>query len=82
MKGEFELRQTRDLCEDIAAMIHRHIVRMNHKGIGQQLLMRISRKSKVPIAKLRRMYEGMGAQATTEDVGAVQWACQEMLKDK
>ena len=81
MGNEFQLKQTNDLCEDFAVMMHRFVCRMSHKGI-EDPLQKIARKAHIPLKALRKMYLGGQPRSTIGDWAAVQWACREVLSKK
>lgn len=74
----FKLTQTRNLWEDVAVMIHRFVCRIMRPGWEDPLL-NIARKAKMPVATLREIYYGRRPSVTVDQVGKIQWACEEVL---
>lgn len=69
-----------NLCEDLGALMHRWVIWLYRKEIDSPLH-EVSTKSQVSRTRVNDMYLGEAPQATVEEMGAIEWAAEQLLKD-
>lgn len=80
MAGEFKRQQAERLCEDLAVLIHRYVCRIRWRPGFEDPLLLIARKADIPVKQLRMIYYGRRPTTFIEEIGQIQWACEEVLK--